>query len=174
MIHLIGPGGAGKTTIGQALGRRLGVPFIDLDEQFRARAGDISQFLVRHGYAAYSTRNVETYLEVVGAAPDEAVLALSSGFMTYADTVHPQYRTACQAIITSPSTVVLLPSNDRETCVAETVKRQVARSFSRSAEREEAVIRARFDLYRRLPCRQVASAGEIERIVDHLVDVQLR
>lgn len=149
------------------------MPFTDLDEQFRERAGDISEFLAKYGYMAYCTRNVETYFEVIGAAADDAILALSSGFMTYADTVHPKYRTACQAIIASPSTVVLLPSHDRETCVAETVKRQITRPFSRLAEREEAVIRARFELYRGLPCRQVESAGEIERLVDYLVEQML-
>jgi shikimate kinase len=101
MIQFVGPGGAGKTAVGRVLGRRLGVPFTDLDEKFRERARDISGFLARHGYAAYCTRNVETYLEVVGAAPDDAILALSSGFMTYTDTVHPTYRSACQAIVGS-------------------------------------------------------------------------
>ncbi|MEZ5419066.1 MAG: shikimate kinase [Vicinamibacterales bacterium] len=170
MIQLVGPGGAGKTAVGRALGRRLGVRFTDLDEQFQVRAGDISEFLASYGYAAYCTRNVETYLEVVGAAPNEGILALSSGFMTYTDTVHPQYPLAFQAIITSPSTVVLLPSHDRGTCIAEIVRRQVTRPFSRSAEREEAVIRARFDLYRNLPCWQVECVGKIERVVDHLVE----
>jgi hypothetical protein len=40
-ILLAGPGGAGKTTIGRLVARRLGVPFFDLDEQFVARYGDI-------------------------------------------------------------------------------------------------------------------------------------
>ena len=34
MIHLVGPGGAGKTTIGAALADRLAVPFRDLDAEF--------------------------------------------------------------------------------------------------------------------------------------------
>ena len=33
MIHLVGPGAAGKTTVGFALATRLGIPFVDLDEQ---------------------------------------------------------------------------------------------------------------------------------------------
>ena len=33
IIWLVGPSGAGKTTLGRLLGERRGVPFIDLDER---------------------------------------------------------------------------------------------------------------------------------------------
>ena len=39
MIQLIGPGGAGKTTTGGALAKRLDVRFVDLDEEFVASHG---------------------------------------------------------------------------------------------------------------------------------------
>lgn len=48
-IHLVGPGGAGKSTVGVALARRLGVAFLDLDEQFKARAGDSVPIWTRTG-----------------------------------------------------------------------------------------------------------------------------
>ena len=43
MIRLIGPGGAGKSTIGALLAERLNVPFLDLDRHFAGRLGDISE-----------------------------------------------------------------------------------------------------------------------------------
>jgi shikimate kinase len=61
MIRLVGPGGAGKTTAGQALANRLGIPFVDLDEQFGLRIGDISAYLTAYGYEAFhrsTTRRV--------------------------------------------------------------------------------------------------------------------
>ncbi len=170
MIQLVGPGGAGKTTVGRALADRLGVAFVDLDQQFRMRVEDISAFLEAQGYAAYCRRNVQTYIETVGGAPDDTVVALSSGFMTYADDVHPDYPVVYRAITTSPTTFVLLPSFDREACVAETVRRQLTRPFSRSAEREEQVIRARFDLHRALACPQIETSDEIETVVDRLTE----
>jgi len=42
-ITLIGPGGAGKTTVGALLAERLRIAFVDLDYRFADRSGDISQ-----------------------------------------------------------------------------------------------------------------------------------
>src|SRR6185295_14068471 len=127
------------------LAERLGVPFVDLDEQFTADAGNISTFIDTNGYDAYAARNVSVYADVLARAADQdAVLALSSGFMTYREDLHPDYVRHRRNIATDPLTFVLLPSLDFESCVAEVVRRQLGRPFSRPVEREELVIRARF------------------------------
>lgn len=155
MIQLIGPGGAGKSTVGAALATRLACPFCDLDRAFERRRADIDTFIGAHGYDAYARENVAVYLEVAPYLSD-AVLALSSGFMGYPPAVHPVYTTVREAIIRSPATIVLLPSLDRETCVAEIVRRQLGRPFGRrDAAREEAVIRERFERYMELPAMKV-------------------
>jgi len=169
MIHLAGPGGAGKTTVGRSLAARLAIAFVDLDERFVARAGDISAYLAAHGYQAYAEENVRAYLDTLAASRDQMVIALSSGFMTYPDDAHPSYRELRGEIGASPLTVVLLPSFDYEACVVETVRRQVTRPFGRSAEREEQVIRARFDLYWGLPAKKLETARPIDSVVDDLV-----
>ena len=66
-------------------------------------------------------------------------------------------------------TFVLLPSVDRELCVAETVRRQVARAFGRSPEKEEAVIRARFEIYKALPMQKVETMRPTAAIVDEIL-----
>jgi shikimate kinase len=169
MIRLVGPGGSGKTTAGAALAKRLGIAFADLDEQFRARAGDISAYLARHGYQGYAQQNIQVYLDTLPVLDVATVFALSSGFMTYDDDAHSDYRRVYREIVTSPSTAVLLPSLDYETCVAETVRRQLTRPFSRSAEREEQVIRARFGIYRGLAARTFETARSVDAVVDDLV-----
>lgn len=155
VVRIVGPGGAGKSTAGAILADRLGVPFLDLDRCFEARLGNIDYYIAAHGYPAYTRANVEVYRAVVRRASG-GVLALSSGFMTYAPAVHPRYA-ACRAEVERhPGTVVLLPSLDLETCVAETVRRQLARPFGRrDPTREEAVIRARFPVYAALEARRV-------------------
>jgi shikimate kinase len=169
MIQLVGPGGAGKTTIGAALAERLGVQFVDLDAAFTVRHGNISAYLSTHGYEAYAERNVGLYSDLVDRSDRPAIVALSSGFMTYRHDVHPGYRVRRQQVASSPSTFVLLPSIHFEVCVAETVRRQLRRPFARSADREEQVIRARFPIYCGLPARKVETLRPIGKVVTDLV-----
>lgn len=169
MIRLIGPGGAGKSTIGALLAERLGVPFVDLDRHFADRVGDISEYIGRYGYEAYARENVEAYCSLFRGETRPDVVALSSGFMTYSSDAHPEYARVRREIEECTHTFVLLPSLDRELCVAEIVRRQVARPFGRSPEREEAVIRARFGIYQALPTRQVETMRPAEAIVNEIL-----
>jgi len=168
MIRLVGPGSAGKTTVGLALAKHFDIPFVDLDEQFTIRLGDISSYLSANGYQAYAHRNIQVYLDVLSCSNPTAVFALSSGFMTYAVGVHPEYLSVYREVLASPSTVVLLPSFDCETCVSETLRRQLTRPFSRSADREEQVIRTRFRIYSGLPTKKVETAKPMDAVVEEL------
>ena len=167
-ITLVGPGGAGKTTIGALLAARLDMPFVDLDRRFGSRAGDISEFIERFGYDAYARENVDTYRAVLHAADRRAVVALSSGFMTHRWSVHPEYARLHRCIERSPTTFVLIPSLNHDLCVAEIVRRQLTRPFARSAAREEAVIRERFPIYVGLRARKIETMRPPTAVVDEL------
>jgi shikimate kinase len=169
MIQLVGPGGVGKTTIGSALAQRLALRFVDLDAEFAARYGNISVYLDAYSYEAYAERNVGLYSDLVGGPNRPDIVALSSGFMTYPDDIHPAYRAWTRRIASSPLTFVLLPSLDVEVCVAETVRRQLGRPFARPAEGEELVIRARIPLYLGLPARKVETMQPTDTVVIELV-----
>jgi shikimate kinase len=169
VIRLIGPGGAGKSTIGALLAARLHVSFIDLDRKLTGRVGDISKFIGRHGYDAYARENVETYCLICRGTSQLGVVALSSGFMTYPRDIHPEYARVCRELEHHAATFVVLPSFDRDVCVAETVRRQIARPFGRSAAEEEAVIRARFDIYMAMPMRKIDSMRSVGVVVDEIV-----
>ena len=154
-IHLIGPGGAGKSTVGRVLAERLDVPFHDLDQAFVQRLGDISVYIDRDGYEAYARENVETYRQLRPLGETSCVLALSSGFMTYLESVHPEYQQLRREVEMSEATFVLLPSLKVDDCVREIVRRQLTRPFARSATAEEAVIRGRFAIHIGLKARKV-------------------
>jgi shikimate kinase len=155
MIRLIGPAGAGKSTVGAVLAHLLARPFLDLDRSFVEQRGDIDQFIASDGYQAYACANVEVYRAIVSDKHD-GILALSSGFMTYPTAIHQHYAELRRDVERSPTTFVLLPSLDLETCVAETVRRQLGRPFSRrGAAREEAVIRDRFGVCVSVPALKI-------------------
>src|SRR5262249_7756033 len=54
----------------------------------KARVGDITTYMNANGYHAYAQQNVRCYLETLGTLHEEAVIVLSSGFMTY-DSQYP-------------------------------------------------------------------------------------
>jgi shikimate kinase len=168
-IQLVGPGGAGKSTIGALLAEHLHVTFLDLDRHLAGRVGDISEYIDRLGYDVYARENVETYCSLLRGDIRSRVVALSSGFMTYVRNIHPEYSRIRRDIEQHPNTFVLLPSLDRDVCVAETVRRQIARPFGRSSANEEAVIRARFEIYMTLPVRKIETMRPVAAAVDEIV-----
>jgi shikimate kinase len=171
LILLVGPGGAGKSTVGATLAQRVGMPFADLDECFMAAVGGISECIESQGYEVYAERNVEVYCELLRDADDGRVIALSSGFMTYPLDIHPAYAQVREEIVKSTTTFVLLPSLEFETCVAETVRRQMTRPFIRSSTREEAMTRERFGIYVNIPARKVETMRSVDEICDDLAVV---
>ena len=168
-IRLVGPGGAGKSTIGALLAESLQVRFLDLDRILEGRVGDISEYIGRHGYHVYARENIEMYCSIIRGERRSAVVALSSGFMTYAREIHPEYSRVRRELEQYATTFVLLPSLDRDVCVAETVRRQVARPFGRSSVEEEAVIRARLDIYLTMPMRKIQTMRPVAAAVDEIV-----
>jgi shikimate kinase len=169
MIRLVGPGGAGKSTAGAIVARRLGVPFRDLDAEFSARHGDIDAFIAHNGYDAYARHNVDVYVAAASNAV-AGVIALSSGFLTYPPDVHPAYEAMRRAMENDPRTFVLLPSLDLETCVTEIVRRQLGRPFVRqTAAAAAAVIRQRFLVYMAVPARKITTMRSPADVADEIV-----
>jgi shikimate kinase len=167
VIYLVGPGGTGKSTVGVALAFRLELPFIDLDLKFIEYVGNISQHIDCYGYHSYASHNVRLCRDII-ASTKLGVIALSSGFMTYPENVDPAYPALRSNICESSKTFVLLPSLDLDVCVAEIVRRQIARPIGRSREREEAVIRARHPIYMAIPAAKIDSKRPVAEIVEQI------
>lgn len=80
MLVLSGPPGVGKTTIGQLCAERLGVPFVDSDQEIAKQAGtSVSELLQREGEAALRLREHQL-IATLGSEP--RVLAVGGGLIT--------------------------------------------------------------------------------------------
>jgi shikimate kinase len=82
-LVLVGPMGAGKTSVGRRVARRLGVAFIDTDKRIARVHGPIPAIFAEHGEEHF--RGLER--EAVRAALDEGgVVSLGGGAVTDAGT----------------------------------------------------------------------------------------
>jgi len=75
---IIGPPGAGKSTVGALLAARLGVPFTDADQVIEQTAGKpVSDIFVQDGEDAFRALERATAARLIGGEP--GVLALGGG-----------------------------------------------------------------------------------------------
>jgi shikimate kinase len=85
LVVLVGPSGAGKTTVGRLLAERRGVGFRDTDADVEELAGEsISDIFVVRGEARF--RELERDAVRLALADHDGVLALGGGAVIDADT----------------------------------------------------------------------------------------
>lgn len=75
-VVLIGPMGAGKTTLGKKLARQLGVPFADTDKIVSAKHGSVQSIFQKHGEEHF--RDLET-LALKKALESAGIVATGGG-----------------------------------------------------------------------------------------------
>ena len=144
-IVLIGPGGAGKSTLGLELAPLLSRCLVDLDSEFTQCIGNIGRYIREEGYDAYKRRNSALAGLIMAEAAEPTLLVTSSGFLT-ADNP-PDVLATNQQLLAACYSICLLPSRDVERAVATIVQRQISRPFTSDRTREEATIRARYPAY---------------------------
>lgn len=82
---LVGPMGAGKTTVGEALAHQLGLAFFDADDLFVSVYGQISEYFSRYGEPAFRRAEEDLIAEVLSHS-QPFVLSLGGGAVTSAGT----------------------------------------------------------------------------------------
>ena len=148
VLLIIGPGSAGKSSLGIQLAPVLGRELIDLDIQFLNRIGNIGSYIRDEGYEQYKLADSKLACELKREVISPTILIASSGFLT-ADNpkaaLDENHRLLAECY-----SLCLLPSRDLEKSVITIVERQMTRVFARDRASEEATIRDRYEIYARL------------------------
>ena len=78
IVYLVGMPGSGKSTVGREVAGRLGVPFVDLDEEIEGSAGaSVSEIFASQGEDAF--RAMEARELVAASRHDPSVVACGGG-----------------------------------------------------------------------------------------------
>lgn len=140
VIALLGLRGAGKSTVGERLSARLGVPFVELDARIERDAGmPLATMFEMHGTGYYRRLERDTLTRVLATHPD-AVVATGGSLVTDPETF---------AILRSRTTTVWLKASAEDhwqRVVAQGDGRPMANRANAMAELT-AILRARAPLY---------------------------
>jgi shikimate kinase len=78
-FFLVGFMGAGKSTVGEPVAKRLGIPFVDLDERIESSAGmSVAEIFAREGESGFRDRESREIAKLV-AAPGGFLAAAGGG-----------------------------------------------------------------------------------------------
>ncbi len=157
-VYLVGFMGAGKTSVGRALARRLDWQFVDIDEQIERREhSSVADIFARHGEPYF--RSVERTVLAEQVPIRHAVVATGGG--TFVD---PQNR----AVIKADGAAVWLDAPiDR---VIARVPQDGRRPLASDRANLERLFHVRRAAYEQAHLRLDAGRPAVESLVDQLVD----
>ena len=162
-IALVGMRGAGKTSLGRALAKRLAVTFVEVDDLVEAAAGlDVGQIFQLHGQEYY--RQLEARcVDAVLAADGRRVIALSGGVVGN-PAAWSRVRDRCTTVWLRAT-----PEDHMRRVVEQGDHRPMAGSPD-AMEELRAILAEREPMYGRSEVTIDTSAQSIEATLDHLTD----
>lgn len=152
IVYLVGMPGSGKSTVGPELARRLGVPFVELDERIEHAAGSsVREIFERDGEARF--RELEAAALVEAASRDPSVVSCGGGVV-----LEPANRVSLRA--TGEVVFLSVPLE----VLAERVRPGADRPLIRSEGDLERLFRDREPLYREFAVHVVDASGPVEDV----------
>ncbi len=153
IVYLVGMPGSGKSTVGRELARRLGVPFVDLDDEIAAAAGkSVSAIFAEDGEVRFRELEAGALVRVAGAA-DPSVVGCGGGVV-----LEPANRVTLRA--TGVAVFLSVPLSQ--------LKDRVVPSADRPLIHEEGdlerLLAAREPLYREFAAHVVDGSGAPEAV----------
>jgi shikimate kinase len=162
IVYLVGMPGSGKSTVGPELARRLGVPFVELDERIEHAAGSsVREIFEREGEARF--RELEAAVLVEAASHDPSVVSCGGGVV-----LEPANRVSLRA--TGEVVFLSVPLE----VLAERVRPGVDRPLIRSEGDLERLFRDREPLYREFAAHVVDASGSVDEVAASIEEELLR
>ena len=128
LILLVGFMGAGKTSVGKLLAKRLEISFVDLDDLIVAREGrSIAQIFEEAGESGFRSRESAALQEILfgSTSTTEAVVALGGGALSGAENRAAIQRSKAQTIFLDAPTEELF-----QRCVAQQLPRPLLKDLT--------------------------------------------
>jgi shikimate kinase len=162
IVYLVGMPGSGKSTVGPELARRLGVPFVELDEQIERAAGlSVREIFERDGEAGF--RELEAAALVDAGSNDPSVISCGGGVV-----LEPANRVTLRA--TGEVVFLSVPLE----ALRARVRPGVERPLIRSEGDLEKLFLDREPLYREFAAPVVEASGAAEDVAAAIEEELLR
>lgn len=161
-VALLGLRGAGKTTVGRHLSRKLRLPLVELDRRVEARAGlKLDEIFTLHGEEYYRRLERDTLVDLL-AEGKPMVLAVGGGLVTVPETY---------SLLRRQMMTVWLRARP-EDYWTRVVRQGDRRPMSQHPQAEQALrqlIERREPLYARADVTVDTSALSVSRVVDKII-----
>jgi shikimate kinase len=158
IVYLVGMPGSGKSTVGEELAGRLGVPFVDLDVEIARRDGrSITEIFEADGEAGFRALEAKELLEA--STHDPAVIACGGGVV-----LEPANR------ITLRNTGTCVFLDVPLDVLAARVQPDADRPLIRAAGDLERILAEREPLYREFAANVVDGSGDPGEVADAIVE----
>lgn len=167
-VFLIGPASVGKTTIGNLLAKRLGYTFLDVDESFCSKLGNIGSYIKMKGYDQYCKANAEITKTLSRDTQEPTIFATSSGFLAH--THLPEVIKENTQTLRAGFSILLLPSSNPIQNVDMIVERQLARWDNLNERKERQKFLERFDLYSQYGDLKILTDKKPEEVVKEIIE----
>jgi shikimate kinase len=160
-IFLVGFMGAGKTSVGKILGRRLGWPFEDLDDRIQSREQrSVEQIFRESGESAFRQAETAALRELLDArSPATRVIALGGGAF-----VQPENA----ALLAQPDVVSIFLDGPAEELFRRCHKQQVDRPLRGSLEQFQQLYESRRPLYRKAVMHVDTAGKDVESVANEV------
>lgn len=157
---LVGFMGAGKSSVGRVVARRLGVPFVDLDRRIEERAGaTIEGIFAARGEGAFRELEKEAVREAV-AVPGRVIAAGGGAFLDPGNRGRLSAYAPVVFLDASPETVLARLAPDRS--------RPLLRGADRAARVKE-LLEARRPLYALADLAVATDGLTVEEVADRVL-----